>query len=582
MPNTNCEICLDEVSNTDIESTDEYEAVCKTCIAEFYTCADCQSLTNCEDFVDLNHGRVCESCYSNGDYSECDCCGAIINLSNETNYCDSENTGNYACENCGDEELTSCDCGSSILWNEVGSDSYYEGLCYDCHSNPTQSIQRQISPNATTLSRSSIHTLESYKDSSAASANFLDWFYDGEEYNYEHIDKEIVKGAMGIYLADTAPEKSPAWWNGKMSIQSQVYKDTAHIMQKLITSNTFLTEHKKYGLYHPLRHLFAKHISYRHVFDGTSETIMGSKVSLQQQGEDYFNYHIDYIDRAALAVTLSTNKTEDGADLRRAINQIFSRAYKNKLPQWIAGNDRARSWNETLQKYNTNATNIKLDISIGFENNLAFLQQVNRFNNKCSSCQIQSNRTSYAFAYMDMFVNPHLFAFIRNSEEEIIGRSVIRLFKQNNQVAWDNDAAPVFVAPSRLYLTEHTQSKSEVYLALFQAVNEWAKSTFPAHHVIAYRGSRHDSSIRSILATQPPSKLSFDETYGRTNLVTQRWLPYWHDKPYNDECSFTYYRDEDQLVRHYEINDSNSTATKYAVEEQLYSDSYAIVEIEND
>lgn len=585
MPNTNCEICLDEVSNTDIESTDEYEAVCKSCFTNFYTCADCKSLTDCQDSVELNHGKICGDCYSNGDYVDCYVCEANIDLSNDTSYCDSENTGNYACEDCGDEELTSCECGSSILWNEVGSDSYYEGQCYDCHNNPRAPIHRQISPNAATVSRSAIHTLECYKPISAATDKFIDWFYEGEADNYEHINKEIVKGAMGVYLADSDPEKSPAWWNGKMSIRSKIFKDTAQLLTRLITSNTFLTEHKKYGLYHPLRHLFAKHISYRHrdIENDNNVSIMGDEISLQNQGEHYFSYVVDYINKTELAETLSANKTEDGADLRRALNQIFSRAYKLRLPQWIAGQgdvSTQKHWNETLQKYNTNATNIELNISIGFEGNIEFLRQVDRFNGRSSSCQLSSNRNSYGFGYMDMFVNPHLFAFIKNDEQEIIGRSVIRLFKRNND-SWDNDASPVFVAPSRLYLTEHTQSKSDVYVSLFKAVNEWAKSTFPIHKLIAYRGSRHDSSVRSILATHS-SQVSFDERVDRTNLVTQKWLPYWHEKPYSDDCSYTYYQDEDQQTRHYEVNDQNSMATQYAVEELLYSDSYAIVEIKND
>ena len=588
MPNINCDRCSEQVNAADIESTDDYEAVCKPCMEEFYNCADCQSLSDDEDGITVSHGRICSSCFDNGDYVNCNCCEEIINLGRETAYCDSEDTGNYACEDCGDEELTTCDCGSSILWNEVDSSSYYEGQCYDCHNNPRAEISRSISNNATTLSRNTIHTLESYRTITPATRNFAAWFYQGEEDHYENINKEIVKGAMGIHLADTTPEKAPAWWNGEMSITSRVYKDTAQIITKLIASNTFLTEHKKYGLYHPMRHLFAKHIQYRRLVgehgERHSEEINGADVSLQDQGQNYFNYVIDYIRKNDLAEQLSTNKTNEGADLRRAINQIFNRAYKNRLPQWIAGLRDERNeqhWNDTLQKYNTNATNVKLGISIGFESNIEFLRQVDRFNSRSNSCQLASNRNSYGFGYMDMFVNPHLFAFIRNSEEEIIGRSVIRLFKQNNQVSWDNDAAPVFVAPSRLYLTEHTQSKSEVYVSLFKAVNEWAKTTFPVHKLIAYRGSRHDSSIRSILA-QHPTALSFDDTGDRTNLVTQRWLPYWHEKPLSDDCDYIYYQDEDQRTRYYQINDSDSTATQYTVEEQLYSDSYAIVELEND
>ena len=583
MPNINCDVCSSEVVAEDVESTDEYEAVCKPCMLTFYTCVDCHCLTNDADYTTCTHGKVCSDCYSNGDYSECDCCGNIINLSNETSYCDSENTGNYACENCGDEELSSCDCGSSILWNEVGSDGYYEGLCDNCHNRPEQSISR-LTVGGNSILRADIETLKSYKSMAAQTAEFADWFYRGEENNYEHINVEIAKGALGVYAGtNVEPEETPNWWLGKLSIQSNVYKDTANIIYRLMTSNTFLTEHKKYGLYHPLRHMFSKHISYRRISDSSSENIQGVDVSLQEQGEDYFRFVVDFINKRGIGDQLASNKTNEGADLRRALNLIFNRAYKIRLPQWIAGlRDRATEehWRTTLQHYNTNATNVKLDVMIGYENNIDFSKEVERFNHKCNSCQVASNRESYGFGYMDMFVNPHLYAFIKNSDGVIIGRSIIRLFKRNND-SWDDADSPVFVAPSRLYLTEHTNSKSDVYVALFEAVDKWAESTFVNHKLIAYRGSRHDSSVRSIISNHP-HKIGFDTDANQTNLVTQKWLPYWRTKPMSDECSYTYYRDEDQIPRHYEVSDSSSFETEYAVEELLYSDSYAIVEIKND
>jgi hypothetical protein len=570
MPNIPCEICHDAVDADNVQSTDEYEVICSPCMDEFWTCVDCSGQYNDDDYHDLSHGRVCQSCINDGDYGSCYCCEDIIQLSSGDHFYDGNYTGEYACSDCGDEELRECEnCGSSIIWSECGSDNYDHGLCYDCHNRPTTSIEHYV--GSRTISRSNVQTLKSYVPAADSTGYFANWFYDGNDYNHNNINVDILKGAKGIISADE--EERPAWWDSKMSITSGVYRDTAVIIYRLINSNTFLTEHKKYGLYHPMRHLFRKCITYR---DVSGDVLNGADLSLQAQGEDYFGYSIDYVDKRRIASALAENKTDDGADLRRAIHQIFSRAYKLRLPQWIAGlRDEVsqRHWNTTLQNYNTNASNLYLDISIGFENNFALFKEINRFNERCSSCQTANNRDSYAFGYMDMFTNPHLFAFIRNEEGAIIGRSVIRLFKAD----WALESEPVYVAPSRLYLTEHTQAKSDVYVGLFEAVNRWATETFTNHHMIAYRSSRHDTSIRSILSNHP-NKVAL-ELDTPLQLQTQAWLPYWRTRPRSGDSDFTYYRDEDQRVQFYNVEGSTNRAEDYAVKELLSTHSYAIVEI---
>ena len=573
MPNITCEICAEEVNADNVESTDEYEAICPPCMAEFWSCVDCSSQYNDDDYHDLSHGRVCQSCINDGDYATCYCCEELIQLNDGDHFTDTENTGESACSSCGDEELRECEsCGNSIIWSECGSDSYYSDKCYDCYNRRDESIDMYAGSRSIFLS--DVQTLKSYTAQRPQTGYFANWFYDGSDYDYSKINTEIIKGAKGHVDADT--QDSPAWWESKMAVQSAVYKDTANIFYRLINSNTFLTEHKKYGLYHPLRHLFRKHITYR---DEHGELTNGADLSMQAQGENYFGWHIDFIDKRKIANQLVENKTEDGADLRRAIHQIFSRAYKLRLPQWIAGlreRSNQRHWNTTLQNYKTNATNTYLDVSIGFENNLELFKEINEFNERCSSCQTAVNRNSYAFGYMDMFTNPHLFAFIRNDDGKIIGRSVIRLFKSD----WSNDEAPVFVAPSRLYLTEHTQSKSDVYVGLFQAIDKWASTVYSNYKLIAYRSSRHDTSVRSILSNHP-DKIGLNHD-PQEQIETQTWFPYWHSRPRSGDADYTYYRDEDQRVRYYNVSDSTKTAEDYAVKELLSIHGYAIVEIKND
>ena len=175
-----------------------------------------------------------------------------------------------------------------------------------------------------------------------------------------------------------------------------------------------------------------------------------------------------------------------------------------------------------------------------------------------------------------MAVNPHLLAILRDKDGLLIGRAVIRLFKEQ----WD-DEHPMIIAPSRLYLSQHSNVKKEVYVGLFEALNTWAKESFAeGHQLIAYRHSRHDSSIISFI--RDSNKLSIDLSVTRPAVNTLDWFPFWSSKPDQSDADFTYYKDEDQRCRLSNVNrGSEVTHIEYAAHELLNGDEYYNIEVKN-
>jgi len=259
--------------------------------------------------------------------------------------------------------------------------------------------------------------------------------------------------------------------------------------------------------------------------------------------------------------------------LKRAINQVFSRAYKLKFPQYA--DFKGGTWSEYFQQYQTNVTNTMVNIQIGFD--LETLWENYRQGDAIRSCQTSGNRESYGFGAIDMAVNPHLLAILRGPRGGFIGRAVIRLFKEQ----WD-DEHPMLIAPSRLYLSKHSNVKKEVYVGLFEALGAWAQESFAeGYELIAYRNSRHDASIVSFI--QDSDKLNIvREENTRPQLNTLAWIPFWHSKPEEGDADFTYYKDEDQRCRLSNVNrGSKPSGIEFAAQEIIDSSEYYIIEVKD-
>ena len=562
-----CEICSNSIPEGDVQSTSNHEAVCETCFNDMWECADCcEQQVEDEASYEVRHGNICEDCCSSGNYGNCYSCEELISLNNDNYYIDDNFGNNHCCDGCADESLYDCTrCGNFVSWREgAGSDWAYDELCQRCWEGGESHISRNIMRGSANLSIDSMALKDSYKAATAETQDFFNWFYGRSMTGtYEHNMFQIKKGAKFL-------DSEQDWFEINTEIKSEVYIHTAQVIYEMISSDVFLTEHKKYKLYHPLRHLFRRAMKYYDLAE--RQYVEGADLTMEKMGSDYFNFRIERADTNLIADMLSENKTDDGADLKRALNQIMQRAYKYRFPQLCKTSK--PNWETTFQQYKTNAENIELTISIGFDDES---QQTVAEWNAGVSCQERCNRDNYAFGLMDMAVNPHLYALLRNGLGEIIGRSVIRIFKAD----WSDEEAPVYVAPSRLYMSQLSNAKKDAYIALFMGAKKWASHVFENHKLIAYRSSRHDSPIYTYL--RECSKLRIrNASSGAPRLFTQSWMPWWHSKPENGEAAYTYYQDEEQQVEYRSVRGGSESNEKYAVFESIYSDGYKIIEVTND
>ena len=567
MSNTaECEVCGAEENSENIESTANYECVCSSCRNELWCCDDCcGEFTAGDDKYPSPGGDICHDCRHGGDYSDCDSCGDIIDIRNGDYYNDDEYSGEIVCHNCNDATCTCCEnCGADIYFYEVGTDHYYEQRCEDCWNRRGDVCISDTTRS--TINVSSMHLKDAYRRAGASDMSALKEFYGYALNDYEYNPYLINKDCLGPQTEEA--DDVSAWWKGQITISSPVYKRVAQVFYEMMQIDTFLQEHKKYGLYHPLRHIFRKHIKYYNRKEGT--VTQGSDLGMQELGQNYYNYSLEHVNVEAIIAMLKDNKTDDGADLKRAINQVFSRAYKLRFPQYAEY--KQSNWDEYFQQYQTNVVNTKVNVQIGFD--LDTMMENLKRGEAIRSCQTRGNNLAYAFGAFDMAVNQHLLAIFRNDDGELIGRAVIRLFKEQ----WDNEH-PMFIAPSRIYLSQHTQAKKEVYVGLFQALNNWAKESFAeGYQLVAYRHSRHDASIVSFISDS--TKINLTRSGTRPNLETLAWSPLWETKPDGD-ADFTYYKDEDQRCRMSTIrrNTEASPNLRYAAQEYISSTEYYTIEV---
>ena len=565
-----CDVCLAEEQSTDIESTASYECVCSDCRSEMWTCNDCSDeFTASDEQYDTPNGTICEDCRHGSDYCNCDSCGDIIALQNGDYYNDQEFSGEIVCHNCSDSVCTDCvECGADIYFYEVGTDHYYDQRCEECYNRNDQSIG--AATNSMSRSVTNILTANAYSPLSGHDYMLLSRYYNNALDDYEHNRYVINKNALGPRFNT---DEGDAWWNGQIKLTSPVYKRTAAMLSDMMKLDLFLDQHKKYGLYHPLRHIFRSCLKYYHRSNG--EYVDGCEVSMETLGQHYFDYPLEQTNREKIIRMLKDNKTDDGADLKRALNQVFSRAYRLKFPQYTSRTNGRTEWADYFQQYQTNVVSKLVDIQIGFD--VSTLWENFQAGESLRSCQTPGNSTAYGFGAADMMTNPHLLAILRDEHGTLIGRSVIRLFKQQ----WDEEHL-MMIAPSRIYLSQHSNVKNEVYVGLFQALNEWATETFTeGFRLIAYRHSRHDSSIFSFIRYS--EKFSRDTTMTRPRLYTLDWVPFWETKPDNSEATFTYYQDEDQRLKLSSVRrDAEAPPfVQYSAREYISGEEYYIIEVEN-
>ena len=563
-----CPCCANDVDPDEVlHSTQENGDVCSDCYDELWNC-DCCGDEHIDDhsrIVDICGEFVCSTCASN-EYYVCDASGEYFNHSREEYYSadghivHSDYANDYEIDTC-------CSCGCDIYINEIYSDHWENAnQCYDCYNSAEKHISEQ---SYGTITGKQVGLTKHYRRIGGAETDtrlakslydFKRDFY-GSYQSYENSDLYLIKSNKG-YGADFG------WWDSHLEVASEHYRVFAGYIRDMISHNMFIVEHKKYGLYHPLRDIFKTAIQYYDKAEGT--TRKASEISLEAMGSNWLRYTLDYVSVQKIIAMLRENKTEDGANLKKLLSNVFNRSYKNRITG-VYDND--SSFHRDYQTYQTNTSNVELPVRIGFD--AGVLKETHRFNRKVGSCQVDSNNESYSFGMMDMITNPHLFLLIYDKEgASIIGRSIIKFYKHEG--GWGDKEAPIYIAPSRLYLSEYTNAKNDVYASMFKAVNNFAKETFGDNYImLCHRYSRHDTSIKGILRDQADFKfIEMDR-----DVYSEWWHPYWLEKPSSDEADFTYYQDESANANIRRLNGLNELNQDFAVHERIRARDIEIIEV---
>ena len=563
-----CEFCNDEIAaGAEVRSTSDNDVICGTCYNSMWKCSTCGELKHEDDDThsDISGDIFCETCLDDGPYTCCEGCGEYINTDRHEYYSSGDAV---ACSSCADEyEFANCEnCGNSIMLREVYSEHWENAhKCYDCYHRSEEHIKHSVrssSPAPNVRIGKHYKSLAASKNEDAAKDTllyFLDWYYRGDASNYDSTNLYLIKSDKGFGAGF-------GFHNSEMQIASGTYRQFADYVKDMMQRDVFLVEHKKYGMYHPLRDIFKSCISYYDKDKGGIHS--GGDLSAITIGKNWLRYPIERININAVVQMLQLNKTDDGADLKRALTNVLNRSYKNRVPAHFP---EGSPYYTTLEKYRTNATCTTLPVRIGFDP--ALFQDVAQFNSDVGSCQCKGNAESYGFGMIDMAANPHLWLLIYDKKGEyIIGRSIIKFFKEAN--AWGKEQTTTYIAPSRLYLAEYTQAKAELYTTMFRAVDKWAKAVFDDYKLVCHTYSRHDTEVLSYIKGAPNFVFSDPENA----LYTQWWIPFWLEKPSEGDAEYTYYQDEDART---EITTTSARYKKadYAARERLRTSGYRILEI---
>jgi len=563
-----CEFCDEAIAaGAEVRSTSDNDVICTTCYDNMWKCSTCNELKHEDDdcYTDINGSGFCEDCLDSGSYHCCDGCGEYINTDRHEYYASDDAV---ACSGCaGEYEFDECSsCGNSIMLNEVYSEHWEnEHQCHDCYHRSEQHISDMVRASS---AAASVKITEHYKSLTASKNKdaakhdigyFLDWYYRGDAGHYSSTDLYLIKSDKGFGAGF-------GFYDSEMQIASGTYRQFADYVKDMMQRDVFIVEHKKYGLYHPIRDIFKSCITYYDKVKGGIHR--GAELSAAEIGKNWLRWPIERININAVIQMLQLNKTDEGADLKRALTNVLNRSYKNRVPAHFP---EGSQYYTTLEKYRTNATCTTLPVRIGFDP--ALLQDVAQFNSGVGSCQCKENAESYGFGMIDMAANPHLWLLIYDKKGEyIIGRSVIKFFKEAN--TWGKEQGTTFIAPSRLYLSEHTQAKAELYTTMFRAVDKWAKAVFNDYKLVCHTYSRHDNEVLSYI--KGAHNFAFSEPEKR--LYTQWWIPFWLQKPSGGDAEYTYYQDEDARIELARTSAKTKVAD-YAARERLRPSGFRIVEI---
>lgn len=642
---TPCQICeriiTGEGDDTEIYSLGRLDVVCSDCHSSQAKCAECRTHFQASAGYCISGTDICSVCYNGA--STCYECSERI-LAPSHSILDST-TDHLYCNTCADEtpsyECEQCDVQINVIETSENSGYDYldERLCMECYEQKINTVWIGDFTGNRLINKSTFDAayqkIGSYRYRSAADSEDLTgaqkedilharmYYRVFDEYyeNYEHLDHNnliLRKSAFGYGRR--------GWYESKIEVKTPLATKITRMLDYLIceSGNDFYRPHKKLGRIQPFQELFSslchfyirnryfmkaerERVEYRYPLEeiteykqlwtdglrdceNDDERMQKFQKMSQQYGAPYVDFYVDHLSRDELRKCVMTRKLPDGRPLIKTVNKIINTMEKQmrnddslKGPWQVLESYKKNVWDE----YCTNGTTVNLPVSIGFGPNAH--NKVQSFNEQVGSCQAQQYIEGLGFNHISMQSNPHLFLLIHSptNPETIIGRSVIRFWYEHSGAYNSSGLSEInydklIVAPSRLYLSEYTHVKRDIYKSMFDVVREWIDVNGQYFkggenaEIVAYCRTKHDDySVASYLRNSIDAGANMSlSSVKEMNLATEFYYPIWIDKPDTDSL-WTYYNDEYQTSQLARVD--KSEISSFAIRE-TYEGSVRVVE----
>jgi hypothetical protein len=543
---TKCESC-DETITSEVYATMDYDILCSDCYSNQCECAHCSESLNEEDATFWRSDPYCQNC-ADEYLRNCGNCSTTVNTRRQTYYY-WENDGETYCESCaGEIDAYSCDCCGDYVYiaeaiDNEGEDYIYGGeLCYSCYESKGNKVH--LDDIASWKIQKCVFD-DAYMKifDNVAAATWLGQFYGYRLEDFAHQPLLLQKGGV---------EKNKfGFWKGSIAIDSEINHKVARWIERIISNDNIKCSHKKYGEIRPFCDLLQYYLRFEFKDDNGEYT-----TRFEEYPYDKPNAYMSMERQRELRHDISNNKLRvlQGKDNYKYINfkRAFNKLLKRYTPLMTASweGDTIFRWQSDWNKYLTNSVKIDLPVKIGFDPKI--MKPLERFNGISNACQNKRYLETLAHSFVDMLVNPHLLLLIYDEAgEEIIGRSVIRTFYASAKNVIEPVAGGVldstpFVAPSRLYLSKHSNVKNDICARLYDVLQQWADDYYGTYNLICYDISRHDQSMREYIRNDEHIEFGGRNSHGR--LQTELWLPFFLERP-RDDSYFLYYPDEQQDIR---------------------------------
>ena len=566
---TQCE-CCEEVINGEIYANAEFDAICMDCYAEITNCFCCDSPVASDDAEFWNSKTFCFNC-ADQHLVNCDSCGDSIYKRQQTHY-DWDRDGECYCQSCANDVCAyQCDaCGTDInvaeyIDNEGESYICDEEYCYNCWETRGTKVHLDESTSWGILKKCAFDDAYMKLVDNDDAARWVSQFYEYRLDDYDHQALLLQKGGL---------EKNKfGFWEGSIAVDSEINMKITRWVERIINDGSIKTSHKKYGEIRPFAELLQYYcrFEYRNEegdYDSSFKRYVYGKPDLYVSIERHRDLARDIAENRIQTPTKSDDYKY--INFKRAFNKLLKR-YDFKLVQSWDG-DRIYRWQTDWDKYLTNSVKINLPVKIGFDPSI--MARIETHNGVTNACQNKSYRDTLAHSFVDMLVNPHLLLLIYNAAgEEIIGRSVVRTYYSGIDEDGKGGDIPL-IAPSRLYLSQHTNVKNDICARMYDVLAEWGNHYYGKHELVVYNTSRHDQALSQYIENDKNIKLSASNTKGV--LITDFWYPFFLERP-SEDSFFTYYPDEQQTRSSYRIEqvDDGTYHQGYGVAEK--TSSYRII-----